>query len=58
MFAGVFVGCLAMALAEVLKVIPIFAMRVKLTCGMPFVVAAIAIGKGVGSFLQLFVNAK
>lgn len=54
LFAGVFVGCLAMALAEVLQVIPVFAKRIKLQTGMPIIVIAIALGKMIGSFCQFF----
>lgn len=54
LFAGMFVGCLAMALAEELKVMPIFSRRIKLTQGMPIIVLCIAIGKCIGSLLQLY----
>ena len=54
--AGVFVGCLAMALAETLKVIPVFTKRTKITQGMPFVVLAIALGKCLGAFYQLYIH--
>lgn len=54
MFSGVFIGCLAMALAEVLKVLPIFTARIKLVQGMPFIVLAIALGKAFGAFFQLY----
>lgn len=50
-FAGVFVGCWAMALAEVLNVFPIFVRRVKLVRCLPYVILGIAIGKGVGALL-------
>lgn len=53
-FSGIFVGCLAMALAEVLKVIPIFAERVKLKYGMGWVLFSIALGKGLASLYQLW----
>lgn len=53
-FCGIYVGCYAMALAELLKVIPIFALRARLVQGMPYVVLAIAIGKSLGSFYQMF----
>lgn len=53
-FSGVFVGCLAMALAEVLQVIPVFARRIKLRTGMPIIVISIALGKLLGSFYQMF----
>jgi len=68
--AGMFVGCQAMALAEVLQVIPVFAKRIRLRTGeparwqgagkspvklpaMPIIVVAIALGKLVGSLVQL-----
>lgn len=50
-FAGVFVGCWAMALAEVLNVFPIFVRRIKLVRCIPYVILSIAIGKGVGALL-------
>jgi stage V sporulation protein AB len=53
-FCGVFVGCLAMALAEVAKVVPVFAKRIKLVVGMPFIVLGIALGKCIGAFYQLY----
>lgn len=55
LFSGIFVGCQAMALAEVLDVIPIFAKRIKIKYGMPYIVASIAFGKAVGAFFQLYV---
>ena len=51
-FCGVFVGCLAVALAEVLKVFPVLSRRLALICGLPYIVLSIALGKGVGSFIQ------
>ena len=51
LFAGVFVGCWAMALAEVLNVFPIFVRRVKLIRCVPYILLSIAIGKGVGALL-------
>lgn len=55
LFSGMFIGCQAMAIAEVLDVIPVFAKRVKIKYGMPYVVATIAMGKAVGAFFQLYV---
>lgn len=54
LFCGIYVGCFAMALAETLKVIPIFAMRVRLVQGIPYIVLAIATGKMLGSYYQMF----
>lgn len=53
-FSGIFVGCLAMALAETVNVIPIFTRRIKLTQGITFVLLSIALGKGLGAFYQLY----
>lgn len=53
-FGGFFVGCLAAALAEVLKSIPIFARRMKLRKGMPYLVYSLALGKVAGSLIQFF----
>ena len=50
-FAGIFVGCLSIALSEVLDGIPIFARRVKLKMGLSIAVVAIALGKTVGSLV-------
>lgn len=53
-FSGIFVGCLAMALAEMLKVIPIFVMRAKLTQGLPVLILTIAIAKMCATLFQFF----
>ncbi len=52
LFCGIFVGCLAMALAEVLKVFPILVRRTGLFEGLPFIVCGIAAGKMAGAFVQ------
>lgn len=54
LFCGIYVGCFAMALAEILKVIPIFAERARLVQGIPYIVLAIAAGKMLGSYYQMF----
>ena len=51
LFAGIFVGCWSMALAEILNVFPIFIRRVKLLRYVPYLIAAVAIGKGAGALL-------
>ncbi len=56
LFSGFFVGCLAIALAEVLDVFPTISRRITLTMGLPFLVVSIAIGKGLGTFYQLVIN--
>jgi len=57
LFSGIFVGCLAMALAEVLKVFPILVRRLGITVGIPIIVAAVAAGKLAGGLVQfVFLN--
>ncbi len=51
LFAGIFVGCLALAIAEMLDTIPIFARRIGFRHGLGIVVLSIALGKAAGSFL-------
>ena len=53
--AGIFVGCWAIALTEVLNVFPIFSRRMRITKGLQFIILGIAIGKGIGSLLY-FLN--
>lgn len=55
-FTGIFVGCLSVALAEVVKVIPVFAKRIKLRYGLPFVILAFAIGKFLGALYQFMTS--
>ncbi|MFW5650901.1 MAG: stage V sporulation protein AB [Acetivibrio ethanolgignens] len=54
LFCGIYIGCFAMALAEILKVIPIFTERARLVQGIPYIVLAIAAGKALGSYYQMF----
>lgn len=53
-FSGIFVGCMAIALAECLKAIPVFLHRISLKKGLPFIVAAMALGKLCGALLSFF----
>lgn len=50
-FTGIFVGCLAMAIAEMLDTIPIFSRRIGFRHGLGIAVLFMAIGKLVGSLL-------
>ena len=52
--AGIFVGCVAVALAEILKALPIFLRRVRMKEGLPWVVLFMALGKMLGSFFYFF----
>ncbi len=51
---GIFVGVLAMALAEVLNVMPILMRRGRLRKGIPFLVLAFALGKTAGTLVYFF----
>lgn len=48
-FAGMFIGCLALAIAEMLDSIPIFARRIGFRHGMSLAIFAMAVGKICGS---------
>lgn len=52
---GIFVGCLAVSLAEALNATAIFARRVKLKMGLSFIILSAAIGKILSSVIQ-FLN--
>ena len=47
--AGIFVGCIAVALAEILDTFPILFRRGKIKRGLPWVMAAMAFGKMAGA---------
>ncbi len=50
-FSGCFVGCVALAIAEMLDSIPIFARRIGFRKGVGVAVLVVAIGKVVGSLV-------
>lgn len=56
LFAGIFVGCWAMSLAETLNVFPIFIRRIKLVQYVQYIILSIAIGKGIGSLIYFFLG--
>ncbi|MBS5283286.1 MAG: stage V sporulation protein AB [Clostridiales bacterium] len=51
---GIFVGCLAMSLAETLKALPVISRRIHLSVGLPWLIAATAAGKLIGSLIYFF----
>lgn len=53
LLAGIFVGCWAMALAEVLNVYPIFIRRLKIVRYTAIFVLSMALGRGLGAFIYL-----
>lgn len=51
LFAGIFVGCLALAIAEMLNTIPVFARRIGFRHGLGIAILAVALGKLLGSVI-------
>lgn len=54
LFSGIYVGCFSIALAETLRVFPVFSRKFKIIIGVPYLVLAMALGKGFGAFYQLY----
>lgn len=50
--AGIFVGCWAMSIAEVINIFPVFIRRIKLVYYIKYIVVAIALGKGIGMWIM------
>ena len=51
--AGIFTGCLAAALAEVVKMMPVLSERLSLKRGMTIIMIIFAFGKMVGALIDL-----
>ena len=56
LFAGIFVGCLALAIAEMLNTIPVFARRIGFRHGLGVAILAVAVGKLLGSLIYFTQN--
>lgn len=54
--AGIFVGCIAVALAEILNTFPIMFRRIGLKTGLPWVMLFMALGKSAGAFYYFIKN--
>lgn len=54
LFSGMFIGCLALAIAEMLDSIPIFARRVSFRHGLGLAVLSMAVGKLCGSLFYFW----
>jgi len=52
---GVFLGCLAVCLAEILNVLPVMSRRAGLQRGLGFLLPAFALGKASGALIYFFV---
>lgn len=55
LIGGIYAGCLAIALAEVIKTIPVFIMRTGLTTGFGIIILLMALGKGIGGMIYFFI---
>ena len=53
-FAGIFVGTLALAIAEMLDAVPIFFRRGHIRTGLAWIVLSIAFGKMIGGFVYFY----
>ena len=53
-FAGMFVGCFAIAIAEMLNTIPVFTRRIRLGKGIGIVMLFLALGKTIGSLIYFY----
>jgi stage V sporulation protein AB len=56
LFGGMFIGCLALSIAEMLDSIPIFARRISFRHGIGLVVLSVALGKLGGSLYYFWVE--
>lgn len=56
LFAGIFVGCWSMALAEVLNIFPILIRRIKLLKCIPYLILGLALGKGIGALIFFYLR--
>lgn len=54
--AGIFVGCIAVALAEILNTFPILFRRFHIKQGLPWIMLFMALGKSCGSFYYFFMH--
>lgn len=54
LLAGIFAGCWAMALAEILNVYPVFLRRARVVRYLTAFIISIALGKGLGACLFFF----
>ena len=54
--AGIFVGCIAVALAEILNTFPILFRRFRIKEGLPWIMLFMALGKSVGSMYYFWMH--
>lgn len=53
-FTGIFVGAWAMALTEIVNIVPIFTRRIDLRRGLQFIIVSMAVGRTVGSLMYYY----
>lgn len=53
-FAGIFVGTLAIAIAEMLDAFPIFFRRAGILNGLRWIILAVAFGKAIGAYVYFY----
>lgn len=51
LFAGIYVGCLVMALAETVNAIPVMSRRLRLAVGLQYLILSVAVGKAIGALI-------
>lgn len=56
LFSGMFIGCLALAIAEMLDSIPIFTRRIGFRHGLGIAICAMAAGKLAGSLMYFYLR--
>lgn len=54
LFSGVYTGAWAMALTEIVDVIPIFTRRIRLRKGLPWIVVSMALGRTFGALVYYY----
>lgn len=55
LLSGIFIGCVAVSIAEVLDVVPILTRRFSLKTGLTYLMLAVAIGKLLGALLYFLI---
>ncbi len=54
LFSGIYTGAWAMALTEIVDVVPIFSRRIRLKKGMPWIVSSMALGRTFGALVYYY----
>lgn len=54
LFSGIFTGAWAMALTEIVDVVPIFSRRIRLKTGLPWIILSMALGRTAGALVYAY----